>query len=154
MKKFKLKSTLICLLCALPLVLAGCDESKPSEPSVRYEEEWYNSKINESITARTEFPEYDANVKKINIELINPTNDEAWTDDANGLLLLKQESDRWRYAEFIDDTCLATATLIPPNGTLSKTLDVEKHYRLPLSPGNYRIRINVGGYVYAEFTVK
>lgn len=154
MKTFRLKSTLICLLCVLSLFLTGCDGNKPSEPSVRYEEEWYNSKINESIIARTEFSEYDTRVKKIRVYLTNISDNDIWIDDAMGLIVLKQEGDKWRHIEFKNDNVPATSTQIPANGTITKYLDLEKQYILPLSPGNYRIRINVGGYVYAEFTVK
>ncbi|MDE7398007.1 MAG: hypothetical protein K2N06_00620 [Oscillospiraceae bacterium] len=152
MKIFGLKLVLMCLLYVLAFSLTGCD-SQESESSVRYEESVVE--INESIIARTEFPEYDTDVKIIRIELTNlSNNDDVWTDDANGFIVLKQEGDKWRYIDSNNVTVFATATQIPANGTITKLCDLETHYKLPLSPGNYRIRINVGGLVYAEFTVK
>lgn len=150
MKKLKLKFVLMCLLCVLELSLTGC--AKEPEVPVRYEES--DVKVSEFITAQTEFPEYDGNVKKIKVTFTNLQNEDGG-GEGHVFNLLKQEGDKWR---FISDkpgsSYPADSMLIPANGTTDKWYDLEEYYDLPLSPGVYRIRVITGGFTYAEFTVK
>ncbi len=154
MRKIKLAASVCALLAAV--MLTGCDNSRPKK--FYSDADIPEQVIADDVTASTEFPEYDGDVERINVTIVNDGD----TDFSFGkqYSLQKMEDGEWRYIvvsgafTLLEYSCKASETN-------DHTFDLKDHVKLPLPSGSYRIGIGFSPHpnefariAYAEFSVK
>lgn len=154
MKIIRLAASACALLATM--MLAGCDDSRSKKffSDLDYPEQV----ISEDVTAKTEFPEYDRDVKKIKVIAAN--NGDMEFVFGEQYTLQKMEDGEWKYIA-VQGRFTAIERVFPASKTSDYTVNLEGHVKLPLLPGSYRIGLGFDPYpneysriVYADFTVK
>lgn len=112
----------------------------------------------DSVIVTSQFSEYDRNVEKITLTVINNTGDDIYTDDH--FSFQKKQDGEWR--EVAGRGMFNLQVIIyPTSSSHTHTVTLKDRIKLPLPAGEYRAGIifSIGteekNYVsYAEFTVK
>ncbi|MBO7218026.1 MAG: hypothetical protein J6V50_04925 [Clostridia bacterium] len=103
---------------------------------VRYSD--YDNAFSGNLEIKTEFESYDKNTKKIKYTITNVTNQE----QCFGVYeyLAKKVDGQWQLVEPKGGSAWDDLGWIIDSGkTYTQTFDLENYYRLPLSPGEYKL---------------
>ncbi len=171
-----MKKTLITLLFLALLTLCSCSSNKDqtTDPSPNQAESgqitsqagtasYESSAQDESLPSdkadrtvmTTEFSAYSPDVKVINLIITNQGESESGYE-AYEFSLHRKENGEWKRIDFKPDengsapNFPALAGVLNPGETVTKKIELEKYFDLPLQPGEYKI---VKGHLSAEFDV-
>ena len=103
----------------------------------------------------TEFSTYSPDVKVINLIITNQGENESGYE-AYEFSLHRKENGEWKRIDLRPDengsapNFPALAGVLNPGETVTKKIELEKYFDLPLQPGEYKI---VKGHLSAEFSV-
>jgi len=142
-----MKKLYVIMICTVLMLLTGCS---PQDDFADYKFEFPPV---ENVSARTEFDEYDTDVKEISVELTNGR-DELFSFDYC-MFLQKYVDGEWRWIRIIKEEWDLLDPYMPEHSTGGCTFDLKEFVKLPLLPGRYRIWVGGSdGRVPAEFTIK
>lgn len=172
-----MKKTFIMLLFLSMLTLCSCDSNKEQTTNhtssqkesgqttsqsgtVSYESSTQNESLlpdkTDCTIMTTEFSTYSPAVKVINLIITNRGENES-AYEAYEFSLHRKESGKWKRMDFKLDKngnapdFPALAGVLNPSESVTKKIDLEKYFDLPLQPGEYKI---VKGHLSAEFCVE
>lgn len=125
------------------LFLSGCGKQNESAESKPMVVDDIGITFPENVEMKTEFSEYDTDVKVINTIITN-NSDEYFNFEYGDNVLDKfnPDTNEWERVPFKEDGELfldCVARSMPPSGTATTTFNLEEVYDLPLAPGRYRI---------------
>ncbi len=154
MRTIKLAASVCALLAAV--MLTGCDNS--------HSKKFYSDAdipeqvIADNVTVTTEFPEYDGDVERINVTIVNDGDTEFCFGEQYSLQ--KLEDGEWRYI-VVSGAFILLESSCNASETNDHTFDLKDHVKLPLPSGSYRIGVGFSPHpsefsriAYAEFSVK
>ena len=166
-----MKKTLITLLFLASLTLCSCSSTQQATNQSQSGQTTSQSGINSyesssqdetSVTDKTdrtvmttEFSAYSPDVKVINLIITNQGESESGYE-AYEFSLHRKENGEWKRIDFKPDengsapNFPALAGVLNPGETVTKKIELEKYFDLPLQPGEYKI---VKGHLSAEFDV-
>lgn len=166
-----MKKTLITLLFLASLTLCSCSSTQQAASQSQSGQTTSQSGINSyenssqdetSVTDKTdrtvmttEFSAYSPDVKVINLIIANQGENESGYE-AYEFSLHRKENGEWKRIDFKPDengsapNFPALAGVLDPGETVTKKIELEKYFDLPLQPGEYKI---VKGHLSAEFSV-
>ena len=166
-----MKKTLITLLVLASLTLCSCSsaqqatsQSQSGQTTSQSGTNSYESSSQDetSVTDKTdhtvmttEFSTYSPDVKVINLIITNQGESES-SYEAYEFSLHRKENGEWKRIDFKPDengsapNFPALAGVLNPGETVTKKIELEKYFDLPLQPGEYKI---VKGHLSAEFDV-
>ncbi len=166
-----MKKTLITLLVLASLTLCSCSsaqqaasQSQSGQTTSQSGTNSYESSSQDetSVTDKTdhtvmttEFSTYSPDVKVINLIITNQGESESGYE-AYEFSLHRKENGEWKRIDFKPDengsspNFPALAGVLNPGESVTKKIELEKYFDLPLQPGEYKI---VKGHLSAEFSV-
>ncbi|MBQ8791980.1 MAG: hypothetical protein IJZ51_11820 [Ruminiclostridium sp.] len=166
-----MKKTLITLLVLASLTLCSCSstqqatsQSQSGQTTSQSGTNSYESSSQDetSVTDKTdhtvmttEFSTYSPDVKVINLIITNQGENESGYE-AYEFSLHRKENGEWKRIDLRPDengsapNFPALAGVLNPGETVTKKIELEKYFDLPLQPGEYKI---VKGHLSAEFSV-
>lgn len=154
MGKMKLAVPACALLAAV--MLSGCNKDRPKK--FYSDADFPEQVISEDVTAKTEFSEYDRQVKEIKVIVANNGDTDFYFGEHYSLQ--KLEDGEWKYI-VVGGNFNFTLCGFPASETSDYTVNLDGHVKLPLPSGSYRIGLGFEPYpeeydriVYAEFSVK
>ncbi len=148
---YRIKSA--ALVCAVLVLLTGCAE-KETRKYYAIDESKYT--LLDFIEIKTEFSEYESgSLKELKYTITNNGSDMLWFGYAFELHKFDDESGEWKGVMFDKDTYFFQIAFgLSPSESVTRTIELEKMFDLPLPTGRYRLRkIEGGGYSDAEFTI-
>lgn len=151
-----LRNVIFVSVCFVMTLLTGCGD--PSHSYYSLEDSEYDTA--DFLEFKTEYSEYERDVKEITYSITNNGDEIFWYGYMFELHRFDDDDGEWKGVAFDKEYFFFLPAIgIKPSKTGTDTIDLEEMYNLPLSPGRYRFEKdggNDGGeYVmYAEFTIK